>query len=119
MNAVRTDVADAAAPAGPGHNSGAAGVRFTVKLFSTLASRLPGAHRGVGCSLPAGSRIADLLDHLRLARGEVFLVLVNGKDVSPGRVGDPVKLDRLIEEGDVIALTGPLPYSWGYGAPVV
>ena len=25
----------------------------------------------------------------------------------------------VIDEGDVIALSGPVPYSWGYGAPVV
>ena len=24
-----------------------------------------------------------------------------------------------IDDGDVVALSGPVPYSWGYGSPVV
>ena len=45
--------------------------------------------------------------------------MTNGRDVTPGRVGAPVSSDREIADGDIVALSGPVPYSYGYGAPVV
>ena len=45
--------------------------------------------------------------------------MTNGRDVTPGRVGAPVNSDREIAIGDIVALSGPVPYSYGYGAPVV
>ena len=34
-------------------------------------------------------------------------------------VGDDVKAYHVIENGDVVAFSGAVPYSYGYGAPVV
>ncbi len=45
--------------------------------------------------------------------------MVNGRDVTPSRVGAPVNRNREIADGDVVPLSGPVPYSYGYGAPVV
>ena len=45
--------------------------------------------------------------------------MVDRRDVTPGRVGAPVNRGHEIVEGDVVALSGPVPYSDGYGAPVV
>ena len=45
--------------------------------------------------------------------------MVDRRDVTPGRVGAPVNRDHEIVDGDVVALSGPAPYGYGYGAPVV
>ncbi|WP_156950758.1 hypothetical protein [Terasakiella pusilla] len=46
------------------------------------------------------------------------MILINGRDISSGRVGD-LNISREIEDGDIVAFSGPVPYSYGYGAPVV
>ena len=61
----------------------------------------------------------DVLAFWGLPDDEVFLVLRNGRDVTLGRVGAPVQLGGALDDGDVIAFSGPVPYSFGYGAPVV
>lgn len=104
---------------GPGHNSAQAEVVFTLKLFNSLAGHADFGPEGLPLSLPAGASLADLCAHLGLATRDVALVLVNGADISPGRVDDPVRTDYYIQQGDVVALSGPVPYSWGYGSPVV
>ena len=64
--------------------------------------------------------IGDLIRELRLPIPEIFLVLRNGRDVTPGIYqGGVVKTEVALDDGDVIAFSGPVPYSWAYGAPVV
>jgi hypothetical protein len=50
--------------------------------------------------------------------GEVFLALRNGRDVTASLHAE-LNTERTIDDGDVVALSGPVPYSWGYGSPVV
>ena len=106
---------------GIGHNIGRAAVRIEVRLFNSLAGHLPGDGRAI-LALPrngtAGGTIRAALALLRLSPERVHLALCNGRDVSPG-LGGGVNLDYVLENGDVLALSGPVPYSWGYGAPVV
>lgn len=102
-----------------GHNSDGAVISFTVKVFNSLAHKADGGAAGTAVNLPAGATIHDLCKHLQLSTHEVFLALVNGRDVSSGLVGAPICTDHVIQEGDVVALSGPVPYSWGYGSAVV
>ena len=44
--------------------------------------------------------------------------MVNGRDVTPLLNGG-IETGHLLEDGDVVALSGPVPCSWGYGSPVV
>jgi hypothetical protein len=101
-----------------GHNTLNFTVEVEVRLFNSL-SRFGGRDgpRRI-LSLPAGSTIGDVLDRLRIPPGEVFLALQNGRDVTPSLYAD-LNTERTIDEGDVVALSGPVPYSWGYGSPVV
>ncbi len=105
-------------PYGIGHNLPDGPVRVTVKLFNKVA-----AETGVGAGemrleLEPGSTIADVVAKLGIPLNEVFLVLLNGRDVTPTLRG-PLNVDEFLEDGDVIAFSGPVPYSAGYGAPVV
>lgn len=101
-----------------GHNLGDLTIEVEVRLFNSL-TRFGGrdGHRRV-LSLPAGSTIGDVLGRLRIPPREVFLALQNGRDVTASLYAD-LNTERAIDEGDVIALSGPVPYSWGYGSPVV
>jgi hypothetical protein len=101
-----------------GHNLGDLTIEVEVRLFNSL-SRFggPDGHRRI-LSLPAGSTIGDVLDRLRIPPGKVFLALQNGRDVTPSLYAD-LNTERTIDEGDIVALSGPVPYSWGYGSPVV
>ena len=109
--------ADPAAPIG--HNSGEAFLEVEVRLFNSLATHNGGDTARRTFSLPAGTTVGELADRLEIPRDKLFLVLVNGRDVTPGRVGAAVKDSHPIENGDVVAFSGAVPYSYGYGAPVV
>jgi hypothetical protein len=102
-----------------GHNSGDIAIAIEVKLFNST-SRFDGGRGGhFPLTVPVGTTVAELINRLGIPRKEVFLVFVNGRDISPGMIGDALRGGYEIEEGDTIAFTGPIPYSWGYGAPVV
>lgn len=101
-----------------GHNTRGGAVTVEVRLFNSLG-RYCGAGGGpVALSLPAGSTVGDILHRLAIPVDKVHLVLRNGRDITPG-LHTPVNREAALDEGDVIALSGPVPYSWGYGAPVV
>jgi len=102
-----------------GDNARGATVTVESRLFNSLTR-----YRGERSwrelfTLPAGSTIRDVLELWGLPKHEVFLVLRNGRDVTPGLVGAEVNVETALDDGDVIAFSGPVPYSYGYGAPVV
>ena len=103
-----------------GHNSAEARVTIEVRIFNSLA-RFGGE---LGCvrrmELAAGATIGHVIHALKLPISEVFIVFRNGRDVSPGRYErGNVNTEAALDDGDIIALSGPVPYSYGYGAPVV
>jgi hypothetical protein len=55
--------------------------------------------------------VGDVLSMLGIPSREVFFALVNGRDFSPGRVGEPVRTSYRLRHGDVVALSGPVPYT--------
>ena len=64
----------------------------------------------------AGSTVADLVRSLGVDARDVYVAFRNGRPLGRGLAG---AAGVLLEEGDVVALSGPVPFSWGYGAPVV
>lgn len=100
-----------------GDNSGAIQILVEVRLFNSLVPH-GGGHPVQHLKLPAGSTVGDVIRRFGIPPKDVYLVLINGRDPSP-RLGDMVNQDRTLEDGDVVALSGPVPFSWGYGAPVV
>ena len=101
-----------------GHNSADVTIEVEVRLFNSLSRHLGPRNNIQRMELPAGSTIADILERLRIDRSKVFYILRNGRDVTRSLDG-PVEVDAFLEEGDVIALSGPVPYSFGYGAPIM
>lgn len=101
-----------------GHNSRAATISVEARLFNSLTRFSQGRRVSRRMTLPAGSTVADLMRRLRVPEREVFLILKNGRDITRS-LYSALNTNALISDGDVIALSGPVPYSWGYGAPVV
>ena len=102
-----------------GHNSQDITVTAEVRLFNAVSRFANGEGSQRRIELPAGTTVGELADRLGIPRGDIFLVLVNGRDVTPGLVGAAIKGHHVVEEGDVVAFSGAVPYSYGYGAPVV
>jgi len=101
-----------------GHNVADITIEIEVRLFNSLAETAgPGGARR-RLVLPAGSSIGDILRRLGLSASQVFLALCNGRDVTAS-LYDEINTERVVDDGDVVALSGPVPYSWGYGSPVV
>lgn len=103
-----------------GHNAGGATIEIEVRLFNSLVRHGGPAGAVRRMSLEAGATVGDVVARLGLPPADVFLVLRNGRDVSPGLYGGGTfNRDAVLDAGDVVAFSGPVPYSYGYGAPVV
>ena len=101
-----------------GHNVEGVFITVEARLFNSLYRHRPRDADGGRVRLAAGSTVGDLMRRLGLPRRDVFLVMRNGRDITRS-LYDEINTDAALEEGDVIAFSGPVPYSWGYGAPVV
>ena len=102
-----------------GDNADQITIQIEVRLFNSLQQYAgPDGWRSQ-LELPAGATVGDLVKALDVPSREIFVVFCNGRDVTRGLVGAPVNLERALDDGDVVALSGPVPYSYGLGAPVV
>lgn len=104
---------------GIGHNAQDISIRIEVRLFNSLQKFAGPEGWRRTLDVAAGATIGDLVDTLKVPASEIFLVMKNGRDISSGLVGGPVNFEAALDNGEVIALLGPVPYSYGYGAPIV
>jgi hypothetical protein len=103
-----------------GDNSGISVIRLEARLFNSLSKYADGKGMARQLEMTAGATIGDVIAELGLPVAEIFLVLRNGRDVTPGVYqGGVINSEVALEDGDTIAFSGPVPYSFGYGAPVV
>ena len=94
-------------------------VRVTVRLFNSLG-RFGGQRPFFSLSLPTGSRVADVLGSLPVPESDIFLVLHNGHNIMRGfGFQSGIESEHLLQDGVILALSGPVPFSRGYGSPVV
>lgn len=101
-----------------GHNVRNATVRVEVRFFNSLSCYSLNGGRPVTVQIPAGSTVGDVIRRLDIPSAKIYLALRNGRDVTASLYGG-INEDAVLDEGDVLALSGPVPYSWGYGSPVV
>lgn len=103
-----------------GHNALGAVLKIEARFFNSLAkySGVEGVSRKL--ELPAGVTVGDIIRMFALPLSDIYLVMRNGRDITPGLYqGGVVNQDVALDDGDIIAFSGPVPYSFGYGAPVV
>ena len=94
-------------------------VSVEVRFFNSLTRYAPDL-APLNLTLPAGATVGELIARFRIPLPDIFLVLRNGRDISPGLYeGGNVNRDAVLDDGDIVAFSGPVPYSYGYGAPIV
>lgn len=88
-------------------------IKLEIRLFNKLYKfARNGAHR-FELDVPQDTTYSGLLEILNIPENEVFLALRNGRNIELFPRND------ILNNGETIALSGPVPYSRGYGAPVV
>lgn len=103
-----------------GHNAAGVSITVEVRLFNSLSRFTRSETFAEKIVVEAGATVGDLIQRFRLPIPDIFLVLKNGRDITPGLYqGGVVNTEAVLDDGDVIAFSGPVPYSYGYGAPVV
>lgn len=97
-----------------GDNVRDAMMSIQVKLFNSCADG-----RGPRfMDVMAGTTVGEVARKVRLAEDRIFMVWVNGRDITQS-LYDGVNFHRVLEDGDVVAFSGPVPYQWGFGAPIL
>jgi molybdopterin converting factor small subunit len=103
-----------------GHNVQGATIKVQVRLFNSMSRFTKSETFAEDIVLAAGATVGDIIERFKLPLKDIFLVLKNGRDITPGLYqGGVVRMNAVVDDGDVIAFSGPVPYSPGYGAPVV
>jgi len=92
-------------------------MELEVCLFNSLRKYGAGA-MVFPAYLPDGATVAELLRRLAVPAGEIYVAFRNGRSITPV-LGKTPDLDTVLEQGDRVALSGPVPFSRGYGAPIV
>ena len=88
-------------------------VTLEIRLFNKLQSYAKNGEYRFYLSVPQRVTYHDLLNLLKIPENDVFLALRNGRNI------ELFPRDDLLDNGEIIALSGPVPYSRGYGSPVV
>ncbi len=92
---------------------------ITIRLFNTLSKYASGSTQWP-VTLADGSTVGDALERLGLPEEEIFLLLHNGRNIMQGfGFNSGIDKDRILHDGDVLAFSGPIPFSRGYGAAIV
>ncbi len=91
-------------------------IEIEVCLFNSLSRYAPQS-TPFRLSLPRGTSAAELPRRLRIPPGEIFVAWRNGRNIMT-TFGGAFEDDVVLEHGDRLALSGPVPYSRAYGAPV-
>jgi hypothetical protein len=94
-------------------------IEVELRFFNSLSRYAKG--RGRLCKqFPAGATVADALEAIEVPEPEIFLLLHNGRNIMRGfGCNSGIETWQVLEDGDVLALSGPVPFSRGYGSPVI
>ena len=64
--------------------------------------------------------MGDALQNIKVPINEIFLMTHNGRNIMRGfGCNSGIELDHELHDGDVLSLSGPIPFSRGYGSPVI
>lgn len=88
-------------------------VTFEIRLFNKLQTYARDGKYRFELSVLREMTFRDLLGRLGIPAWEVFLAPRNGRNI------ELFPEDDVLHHGEIIALSGPVPYSRGYGSPVV
>ncbi|MDH3671867.1 MAG: hypothetical protein OES46_11990 [Gammaproteobacteria bacterium] len=94
-------------------------IQVEVRLFNSLCKYGNGGNR-FRFKLPKGTTVGAALRHIDVPEKEIFLLMHNGKNIMRGfGFESGIETERILKDGDILAFSGPVPFSRGYGSPVV
>lgn len=91
-------------------------IEIEIHLYNSL-TKYAARYEPLRLSLPAGARPAEVLRRLGIPEREIYVAWHNGHNILT-EFGGPFEDDVVLTHGDRLALSGPVPFSRGYGAPV-
>ena len=89
-------------------------IEIEICLFNSLSRYAREATQRL--RLPAGTRPAEVVRRLGVPQAEIFVAWKNGHNILRSLGGDFE--EGALADGDRLALSGPVPFSRAYGAPV-
>ena len=92
-------------------------MEIEVALFNSLG-RFSEKREPLRIKVARGSRVGDLVGRLGIPRDQIYVAFVNGRCVMAD-LGRQLEDWVELSDGDRVAFSGPVPFSRGYGAPVV
>lgn len=94
-------------------------IQVEIRFFNSL-TRYNGGQVRRALAVPSPARVETVLRRLPVPESEIFLALLNGRNIMRGfGCGSGIEEELPLREGDTLALSGPVPFSRGYGAAVV
>ena len=91
-------------------------IEIEICLFNSLA-KYAVAGASFRLTLPRGTVPFQVIRKLNIPPREIFVVWRNGHNIMT-TFGGEVEEGTQLENGDRLALSGPIPFSRAYGAPV-
>ncbi|GMQ90167.1 MAG: hypothetical protein BMS9Abin10_0519 [Gammaproteobacteria bacterium] len=93
-------------------------IEVQVRLFNSL-SRYGNGENRFCFRLPKGASVDQVLQRLDIPQSEIFLLMHNGRNIMRGFGPDSgIETEHVLADGDILAFSGPVPFSRGYGSPV-
>lgn len=94
-------------------------ISVEIRLFNTVGKYGNGRTRFL-LDLAPSATVGDALERVPVPEDEIYLLFHNGRNVMAG-FGPSAGIERrhALADGDVLAFSGPVPFSRGYGSPVV
>jgi hypothetical protein len=85
-----------------------------VRLYNSV--RQAGRPAFSRMEVPYGVTVREIVRRLDLRSEAIYVAFKNGLPLGPGFA---VAAETVVGDGDVVAFSGPVPFSWHYGAPLV
>lgn len=88
-------------------------IEIELRLFNSLGRY----GRSGPMQVPSSITVGEVLERLRVPAHKVYVSWLNGHNISTA-LGGAIEAHHELKQGDVLALSGPVPFSRSYGTPV-
>ncbi len=94
-------------------------IQVEVRLFNSLC-KYGNATNRFRFKLPIDTTVGGVLKRINIPEKEIFLLMHNGKNIMRGfGFESGIETEHILRDGDILAFSGPVPFSRGYGSPVI
>jgi len=91
-------------------------MKLEIRLFNSLQRYARNGSPRFPLEVAGGSTLGDVVRLLQIPDEQIFVAMRNGVNAE---ILAPDRFEAALRDGDAVALSGPIPWSRGYGSPVV